>query len=77
MTNGPISMDDLNSYQIPNCPESRNKTSFTNGVNAFSGNVIDFMITPTFIENNFDKFVDFIMLSTNTKYFQMQIKTFL
>ena len=41
--------------------------------NKSNGNVIDFFINPSFIENNFDKFVDFIMLSTKTKYFQMQM----
>jgi len=41
--------------------------------NKFNGNVIDFMVSKDFIENNFDKFVDFIMLSIKSGFFQMQI----
>lgn len=39
----------------------------------FNGNVIDFMITPSFIENHFDKMVDFLILSISLGFFQMQI----
>ena len=39
----------------------------------FNGNVIDFMITPNFIEDNFDKMVDFIILSISLGFFQMQM----
>lgn len=39
----------------------------------FNGNVIDFMITPSFIEDNFDKMVDFLILSTSLGFFQMQM----
>lgn len=39
----------------------------------FNGNVIDFMITPTFIEDNFNKMVDFLILSITLGFFQMQI----
>ena len=39
----------------------------------FNGNVIDFMITPSFIEDNFDKMVDFLILSINLGFFQMQM----
>lgn len=39
----------------------------------FNGNVIDFMITPSFIEDNFDKMVDFLMLSIKLGFFQMQM----
>lgn len=39
----------------------------------FNGNVIDFMVTPSFIESNFDKFVDFIILSIKSGFFQMQM----
>ncbi|QDR81954.1 pyruvate formate lyase family protein [Sporomusa termitida] len=43
------------------------------GDNRFNGNVVDFMITPDFINNNFDKFVDFIALSIENGFFQMQM----
>ena len=33
------------------------------GENRFNGNVVDFMVSPDFIENNFEKFVDFLLLS--------------
>lgn len=39
----------------------------------FNGNVVDFMVTPDFIEKNYEKFVDFIMLSINSGFFQMQM----
>lgn len=39
----------------------------------FNGNVVDFMITPDFINNNFDKFADFIKLSLDMGVFQMQL----
>lgn len=41
--------------------------------NRINGNVIDFMITPTFIENNFDKMIDFLMISINIGFYQMQM----
>ncbi len=39
----------------------------------FNGNVVDFMVTPSFIEENFDKFVDFICISIKVGFFQMQM----
>lgn len=39
----------------------------------FNGNVIDFMITPSFIEDNFNKMVDFLILSISLGFFQMQM----
>lgn len=39
----------------------------------FNGNVIDFMINPSFIENNFDKMVDFLLVSIELGFFQMQM----
>ena len=39
----------------------------------FNGNVTDFMIVPSFIENNFDKMVDFLILSIDLGFFQMQM----
>ena len=41
--------------------------------NRFNGNVVDFMVSPSFIENNFDKFVDFLMLSIKVGFFEMQM----
>lgn len=41
--------------------------------NAFNGNVIDFMVTPDFIKNNFEKFTDFLLLSIDVGFFQMQM----
>lgn len=38
-----------------------------------NGNVIDFMITPTFIENNFEKVLDFLMISIDVGFYQMQM----
>ena len=42
-------------------------------VNRFNGNVVDFMVSPDFINKNFDKFVDFIKLSLEMGVFQMQL----
>lgn len=39
----------------------------------FNGNVIDFIITPSFIEDNFNKMVDFLILSISLGFFQMQM----
>ena len=39
----------------------------------FNGNVIDFFVTPNFIKDNFDKFVDLIMLSIKLGFFEMQM----
>lgn len=39
----------------------------------FNGNVVDFMITPDFINKNFDKFADFLKISLNMGVFQMQL----
>lgn len=41
--------------------------------NRFNGNVIDFMITPNFIEDNFDKVLDFLLISIKLGFFQMQM----
>lgn len=41
--------------------------------NRFNGNVIDFMVTPSFMENNFEKFTDFLILSIDVGFFQMQM----
>jgi len=39
----------------------------------FNGNVVDFMVSPGFINKNFDKFLDFIILSLKMGVFQMQL----
>jgi formate C-acetyltransferase len=39
----------------------------------FNGNVVDFMVTPDFINKNFDKFRDFLKISLNMGVFQMQL----
>lgn len=41
--------------------------------NRFNGNVVDFMVSPNFIKNNFNKFVDFIEISLNMGVFQIQL----
>lgn len=41
--------------------------------NRINGNVIDFMIAPSFIEDNFDKIVDFLMISLDIGFYQMQM----
>ena len=43
------------------------------GENRFNGNVIDFFVSPTFIEDNFEKFVDFMILSIKLGFFEMQM----
>lgn len=39
----------------------------------FNGNVVDFMVEPDFIFRNFDKFVDFVILSVRCGFFEMQM----
>ncbi len=39
----------------------------------FNGNVVDLMVSPSFINDNFDKFTDFLILSGKLNYFQMQM----
>lgn len=39
----------------------------------FNGNVIDFMVSPDFIHNNWDKYVDFLMLCIKKGFFEMQM----
>ncbi len=41
--------------------------------NRFNGNVVDFFVTPNFINDNFDKFVDFLMASIKVGFFEMQM----
>lgn len=39
----------------------------------FNGNVVDFIVSPTFIQDNFDKFVDLLLMSIKVGFFQMQM----
>lgn len=41
--------------------------------NAFNGNVVDFFVSPSFIESNKDKFVQFMRAAGQIGYFQMQM----
>lgn len=41
--------------------------------NRFNGNVVDYMVSPDFIKSNWDKFVDFLMLSIKVGFFEMQM----
>jgi len=43
------------------------------GDNRFNGNVVDLMISPSFLKDNFDKFVDFLKTAISTGFFEMQI----
>ena len=43
------------------------------GENRFNGNVADFIVSPNFIEDNFEKFVDFLVLSIKVGFFEMQM----
>lgn len=38
-----------------------------------NGNVVDLMVSPGFIETNLEKFIDFMMLSINVGFFEMQM----
>lgn len=38
-----------------------------------NGNVVDFFVSPSFIEANFTKFVSFLMMSIDAGFFQMQM----
>lgn len=41
--------------------------------NRFNGNVVDFMVSPDFIQNNWDKFVEFLLASIKMGFFEMQM----
>lgn len=43
------------------------------GKNRFNGNVVDFMVSPDFIQNNWDKFVAFLQLCVKKGFFEMQM----
>ena len=38
-----------------------------------NGDVVDLMVSPDFIHNNWDKFVDFLILSIKKGFFEMQM----
>lgn len=48
-------------------------SSLDYGKYGFNGNVVDFMVTPNFINSNFNKFKDFIALSIDIGFFEMQM----
>lgn len=41
--------------------------------NRINGNVIDFLVTPNIIQDNFEKFVDFLLLSIKNGFYEMQL----
>lgn len=43
------------------------------GSSRFNGNVVDLVVNPDFINHNWDKFVDFLILSINNGFFEMQM----
>lgn len=43
------------------------------GSNRINGNVVDFIVSPNFIKDNFEKFVDFLLLSIDVGFFEMQM----
>ena len=43
------------------------------GKSRFNGNVVDFMVSPDFIHHNWEKFVDFLILSVKAGFFEMQM----
>jgi pyruvate-formate lyase len=43
------------------------------GAGRFNGNVVDFMVSPDFIHNNWDKFVDFLLGCIRKGFFEMQM----
>lgn len=45
--------------------------NYTN--NRFNGNVVDLMVSPNFINDNWEKFVEFLMMSIRRGFFEMQM----
>lgn len=43
------------------------------GQGRFNGNVVDMMVSPDFIRQNWDKFVDFLMICIKKGFFEMQM----
>ena len=35
--------------------------------------MVDYFVSPSFIDNNYDKFVDYLLLSIKTGFFEMQM----
>ncbi len=63
-----ISNENLSSYtEIINFA-----ASLDYGENRFNGNVVDFMVNPSFIERNFDKFVLLLLRGIEVGFFQLQ-----
>lgn len=64
-----ISSDSINGYT--ELIQFASKLDY--GDNRFNGNVVDFFVSPNFINDNFEKFVDFLMLSISVGFFEMQM----
>ena len=62
-TNAALSYTELMSFA--------GKLKYSNSV--CNGNVLDFIVSRDFIDNNFDNFVDFLMFSTESGYFETQM----
>jgi len=43
------------------------------GVGRFNGNVVDYMVSPEFINNNWDKYLDFLMACIQVGFFELQM----
>lgn len=41
--------------------------------NRINGNVVDFFVTPSFINDNFEKFIDFLIFSIESGFYEMQM----
>lgn len=64
-----ISCDSSNAYT--ELVEFASKLDYNE--NRFNGNVVDFFVSPSFIEDNYDKFLNFLMLSIKVGFFEMQM----
>lgn len=64
-----ISSDDSNAYT--ELIQFASKLDYVE--NRFNGNVVDFFVSPNLINDNFDKFVDFLILSIKVGFFEMQM----
>ena len=64
-----ISSDSSNSYT--ELIQFASKLDY--GENRFNGNVVDFFVSPNFIQDNFEKFVDFLCFSIKVGFFEMQM----
>jgi formate C-acetyltransferase len=42
-------------------------------INKYNANVVDFIVSPNIIDNNYEKFVDFLMISLQSNFFEIQM----